>query len=57
MYTVFCAVKSTAAEMEDPPKTRQESKKKPKDKRADVYSAKHIRLQEARKKNTSSKRV
>lgn len=43
--------------MEDPPKTRQESKKKPKDKRADVYSAKHARLQEARKKSTSSKRA
>ena len=56
VYVILCS-KEYWSEMEDQPKTRQESKKKPKDKRADVYSAKHIRLQEARKKNTSSKRV
>lgn len=28
----------------DPPKTRRESKKSPKDKKASVYSAKHIRI-------------
>jgi len=27
----------------DPPKTRSEKKKNPKDKKADVYSARHIR--------------
>jgi hypothetical protein len=31
----------------DEPKTRRESKKSAKDKRASVYSAKHIRLQQA----------
>lgn len=27
----------------DPPKTRREKKKSPKEKKADVYSAKHVR--------------
>jgi hypothetical protein len=31
----------------DEPKTRRESKKSAKDKRASIYSAKHIRLQQA----------
>jgi hypothetical protein len=31
----------------DPPKTRRESKKSTKDKKASVYSAKHIRQLEA----------
>jgi hypothetical protein len=31
--------------MEDPPKTRRETKKTAKEKKADVYSAKHARLQ------------
>ena len=34
----------------DPPKTRKESKKSAQDKRGGVYSAKHVRLMEARKK-------
>jgi hypothetical protein len=33
----------------DPPKTRREQKKDPKQKKAGVYSAKHIRQVEARK--------
>jgi hypothetical protein len=31
----------------DPPKTRRETKKSAKDKKVDVYSAKHTRLAEA----------
>ena len=34
--------------MEDPPKTRRESKKDPRHKRADYYSTKHVRLVQAR---------
>ena len=30
--------------MDEPPKTRQEKKKRPREKRPDVYSAKHARL-------------
>jgi hypothetical protein len=30
--------------MDEPPKTRQERKKRPREKRPEVYSAKHARL-------------
>ena len=30
--------------MDEPPKTRQENNKRPREKRPDVYSAKHARL-------------
>jgi|UniRef100_A0A6C0F6F1 hypothetical protein len=35
--------------MEDPPKTRRELKKSAKEKKADVYSAKHTRIAAATK--------
>ena len=36
----------------DPPKTRRETKKTAKEKRADVYSARHVRKTEALKTKT-----
>jgi hypothetical protein len=36
----------------DPPKTRRETKKTAKEKKADVYSAKHARLQEQAQSNS-----
>jgi hypothetical protein len=36
----------------DPPKTRRELKKTAKEKKADVYSAKHVRIQQATKPKT-----
>ena len=39
----------------DPPKTRRESKKTDKEKKADVYSAKHARLQEQALANSKNK--
>ena len=38
----------------DPPKTRKETKKDPKEKKSKVYSQKHVRLAEVRKKSGSS---
>jgi hypothetical protein len=40
----------------DDPKTRREQRKSDKDKKAKTYSAKHIRLVEARKKTTPVKK-
>jgi hypothetical protein len=39
----------------DPPKTRRESKKTAKEKRADVYSGRHVRLTIAAMKNGNDK--
>jgi hypothetical protein len=39
----------------DPPKTRRELKKTAKEKRADVYSAKHIRLATANQTKPKAK--
>jgi hypothetical protein len=39
----------------DPPKTRRETKKTAKEKKADVYSAKHARLQAQAQANSNPK--